>query len=168
MQIEYLADHPEFIPVLAGWHHAEWAYLRPGDTLEARTERLRGECGHEEIPTVFVALEEGALLGSAMLLHHDMDTRMDLTPWLAGVFVAPDHRRRGIGSALVRRVVECAGRLGVKRLYLYTPSAERLYSQLGWSPLERTKYQGADVLVMWYDLGPAGSKVSGHPPLLTK
>jgi GNAT superfamily N-acetyltransferase len=152
MRIEYLADHPEFVPVLANWHHQEWAYLRPGDTLEARTERLRGECGHEEIPTVFIALANGALLGSAMLLHHDMDTRMDLTPWLAGVFVAPDHRQRGIGSALVKRVVECAKSLGVKRLYLYTPSAERLYSQLGWSFLERTNYQGADVVVMSCDL----------------
>jgi hypothetical protein len=26
----------EFIPTLARWHHEEWAYLRPGDSLEAR------------------------------------------------------------------------------------------------------------------------------------
>jgi GNAT superfamily N-acetyltransferase len=156
VQIEYLADHPEFIPVLAGWHHQEWAYLRPGDTLEARTERLRAECGRGEIPTVFVALEDGNLLGSAMLIEHDMDTRMELAPWLAGVFVAPDYRHRGIGSALVRRVVQCAKSLGIKRLYLYTPSAERLYSQLGWSFLERTSYQGTEVAIMFYDLTGAG------------
>jgi hypothetical protein len=35
MQIGYLADHQEFIPTLARWHHEEWAYLRPGDSLEA-------------------------------------------------------------------------------------------------------------------------------------
>lgn len=148
MHIGYLADHPEFISTLARWHHEEWAYLRPGDTVEARLARLRDECGRGEIPTVFVAFSADTLLGSAMLVAHDMDTRMDLTPWLAGVFVAPDYRRRGIGSALVGRVVECAAQLGVRRLYLYTPSAERMYSRLGWSAVERTSYRGAEVVVM--------------------
>ena len=119
-----------------------------------RGERLRAACGREEIPTIFVAISDGALLGSAMLIDHDMDTRMELSPWLAGVFVAPDHRGRGIASALVRRVVECAATLGITRLYLYTPSAERLYSQLGWSPLERTSYRGADVTIMSCDMRP--------------
>jgi GNAT superfamily N-acetyltransferase len=152
MRIDYLADHPEFIPVLAQWQHEEWAYLRPGDTVEARTERLRAACGRGGIPIVLVAFSESTLIGSAMLIAHDMDNRMDLTPWLAGVFVAPDYRRRGIGSALVKRVVECATQLGVRRLYLYTPSAEQMYSRLGWSAIERTYYHGANVVLMSYDL----------------
>jgi N-acetylglutamate synthase-like GNAT family acetyltransferase len=99
------------------------------------------------------------LFGSAMLIAHDMDIRMDLTPWLAGVFVALDYRRRGIGSTLVRRVVESAAQLGEKRLYLYTPSAEQMYLRLGWSAIERTQYRGKEVVVMSYDVRPnvAGS-----------
>jgi GNAT superfamily N-acetyltransferase len=162
MQIDYLADHPEFIHALACWHHAEWSYLRPGDTVEARTNRLRAACGRGEIPTVFVAFSHGTLIGSAMLIAHDMDTRMDLTPWLAGVFVSPDYRRRGIGSALVGRVIECAAALGVKRLYLYTPGAEQMYSRLGWSALDRARYRGADFVVMSYDL--TGSSVARRLP----
>lgn len=154
MRIDYLVDHPEFIPTLARWHHEEWAYLRPGDSLEARTTRLRAECGREEMPTVFIAFSDGALLGSAMLIAHDMDTRMELTPWLAGVFVATDYRQRGIGSALVGRVVECATTLGVARLYLYTSSAEQMYARLGWLAVERTNYRGVDVTVMSYDVRP--------------
>src|SRR5947207_13170445 len=104
-QIGYLADHPEFIPTLAQWHHREWAYLRPGDSLEARTARLRGSCGHRQIPTVIVSFTGGTLLGSAMLGAFDMATRMELSPWLAGVFVAPDHRPHGISAAPVLRAV---------------------------------------------------------------
>jgi GNAT superfamily N-acetyltransferase len=148
MRIEYLADHPEFILPLARWHHEQWAYLRPGDSVEARIARLRAACGHGEIPTIFVAFSEGMLLGSAMLVAHDMETRMELTPWLAGVFVGPDYRQRGVGSSLVGKVVECAAARGVERLHLYTPSAEKMYLRLGWSVLERTRYRGADVVVM--------------------
>ena len=154
MRIDYLADHPEFIPTLAQWHYEEWAYLRPGDSVEARIARLRAACGRGAIPTTFIALSDGTLFGSAMLVAHDMDTRMELTPWLAGVFVAPDYRRRGIGSALVGRVVECAAQLGVRRLYLYTPNAEQMYSRLGWLAFERKHYRGADVVIMLYDVPP--------------
>jgi GNAT superfamily N-acetyltransferase len=151
MQLGYLADHQDFIPILAQWHHREWAYLRPGDSVEARIARLRGYCGHREIPTVVVSFADGALLGSAMLVAHDMDTRMDLSPWLAGVFVASEHRGNGFGVALVRRIIDDATALGVRRLYLYTPSTEQFYSRLGWSLVERTSYRGANVVVMSYE-----------------
>lgn len=151
MQIGYLADHQEFIPTLAHWHHHEWAYLRPGDSVEARMDRLRGCCGRREIPTVIIAFTGGSLLGSAMLIAHDMDTRMEFSPWLAGVFVAPERRRRGLGAALVQRVIDEATALGVRRLYLYTPSTEQFYSRLGWLLVEHTRYRGTDVVVMSYD-----------------
>lgn len=90
--------------------------------------------------------------GSAMLVAHDMDTRVDLSPWLAGVFVTPEQRRHGVGAALVQRVIDEATALGVRRLYLYTPSTEHFYSRLGWSLVERTSYEGVDVAVMSYEV----------------
>jgi hypothetical protein len=99
-QIGYLANHEAFIPELARLHYAEWSSLRPGESLEGRTQRLRASCGHASIPTVIVAFSDAGLLGSAMLTAHDMDTRMELSPWLAGVFVVREHRGKGIGSAL--------------------------------------------------------------------
>lgn len=152
MQIGYLADHQDFIPTLADWHHKEWAYLRPGESLEARTTRLRGCCRHRDIPTVVIAFTDSTLLGSAMLIAHDMDTRMELSPWLAGVFVAPEQRRRGIGAALVQRVIQEASGIGIQRLYLYTPAAEQFYARRGWLVVERTSYRGADVVVMSLDV----------------
>jgi GNAT superfamily N-acetyltransferase len=154
MQIGYLVDHQDFIPTLADWHHKEWAYLRTGESLESRTARLRGCCRHRDIPTVVIAFTDSTLLGSAMLIAHDMDTRMELSPWLAGVFVASDQRRRGIGAALVRRVIQEASGLGVQRLYLYTPGGEQFYARRGWLVVERTSYRGADVVVMSLDVLP--------------
>jgi GNAT superfamily N-acetyltransferase len=150
MHIEYLADRPEFIPTLARWHYHEWAYLRPGDSVEARVARLQGWCGRGKIPLTFVAVSDLELLGSASFVKHDMDNRPELTPWLAGVFVAPKHRRKGIGAALVRRILEEATSLHVSKLYLYTVDSTAFYTDLGWSWLEHTVYRGKEVSVMSY------------------
>ncbi len=165
MKIGYLADNQDFIPALAQWHYREWAYLRPGESVEERVSRLRESCGHREIPTVVIAFEDHTLIGSAMLVAHDMDTRMDLSPWLAGVFVVPDHRRHGAGAALVQRIIHEARGIGVERLYLYTPSAERFYSCLECSLLEHTSYRGTEVAVMSYTCTASDGlkRASNHP-----
>lgn len=150
MRIEYLSDHPEALAKLAEWQHAEWGYLRKGDTLEKRMERLRGFSNGDRIPLTVVALEENEVLGSASLIEHDMETRMELTPWLAGVFVGEAYRRRGIGAELVRRIMSEAGRLKVPLLYLYTVHSERFYAALGWNLHERTAYREQPVVIMTY------------------
>lgn len=152
MQIEYLADHPELVDELARLHFAQWGYLRPDQTLEQRTRRLEEQCGRGGVPSVVVALEEGDLCGSAMLVSSDMDSRPDLTPWLAGVYVAAACRGCGYGSALVRRIEEEASRSGARTLYLYTPNAMDFYARLGWVRGERGPYLGQDVTVMSRDV----------------
>ena len=153
MELGYLADHQAFIPTLVHWHHAQWSYLRPGDTIEGRTARMQTHLGKRQIPTTFVAYEtteDGAevVVGSASLYVHDLDTRPDLSPWLASVYVAEEHRRQGIGSALVRRAVQEAAELGVERLYLFTPDQEQLYKRLGWFVVERCLFGGSLQTVM--------------------
>jgi len=154
VDIGYLAEHEEFVATLVQWHHEEWSYLRPGDTIEARTNRIRSACGRQQIPTVFVAFTDSELLGSAMLIAHDMDTRLEFSPWLAGVFVTPRHRGKGIGAALVHRTVREACILNVPRLYLYTPSTEQFYVRLGWQSFDRTRYRGVKVVMMSKEMTP--------------
>jgi N-acetylglutamate synthase-like GNAT family acetyltransferase len=151
-EIDYLAARPEFIPQIAAWHHDEWAYLRPGDTIEARTKRLCAELGYRQIPTTVVAFKDKQVFGSAQLIRHDMDTRIELTPWLAGIYTASEYRHQGIASALVRRIIEEAHALNIGKFYLYTPSAEAFYVKLGWTTLEKTRYKNTDVTVMVYEL----------------
>ncbi len=153
IRIKYLADHPECIPTLAEWHFHQWSYLSPGDSLERRAAMLRSHSGRRQIPTTFVALADVVPIGCASLIEYDMDTRMHLSPWMASVYVDPEHRRRGTGTALVQRVVDEARALGVSTLYLYTPDREGFYSHLGWQVLERTLYRGYQQVVMSLYLG---------------
>ena len=152
MQIELLADRPEFVPTLAEWHFREWAYLRPGDSVANRIRLLHERSGRRELPITFVASSSPELLGSAMLINHEMDTRPQYTPWLAGVFVASAHRQGGVGRALTQHVISEAAARGFATLYLFTPNAEAFFSHLGWSIIERTRYRDADVTIMSHEL----------------
>ena len=148
MHIEYLADHPESVGQLVRLHFEQWGHLHPDETLEERTLRLEACCGRGGVPSVLVALDAGALCGSAMLIANDMETRPELSPWLAGVYVVDTCRGCGIGSALVKRVESTASALGGRRLYLYTPDATDFYAGLGWAVDERCEYLGDEVSVM--------------------
>ena len=152
MHIDYLAKRTDLIPTLARWHLAQWAYLNPGDSLERRIARLQKHCEPDPIPTTFVACDDDTPLGSASLGTHDMDTYPDLSPWLASVYVDSQHRRRGIGTALVRRVSEEAQNLGHKTFYLFTPDRDAFYARLGWQVRSREEYRGESATIMELDL----------------
>lgn len=148
MDIEYLANHKAVIPTLARWFYDEWAYLHP-DRTYAEVERLIGERAQkDQIPLALVAFEGEELLGTVCLKVHDMDTRLDLTPWLAGLYVAARRRREGIGAALVSAIEREAFNLGVNTLYLYTPESEAFYAKRGWQVKERTEYHNCAVTLM--------------------
>ena len=81
-----------------------------------------------------------------------MDTRMDLSPWLASLFVEPGHRQQGIGSALVRRMVEEARALAISRLHLYTPDRASFYARMGWRRLGLERFRGYSMVIMALDI----------------
>jgi GNAT superfamily N-acetyltransferase len=90
-------------------------------------------------------------LGVVSLIENNLDTRPDLGPWLAGTYVAPPHRGRGVASALVRHAVGEARRMGIARLYLYTAAARGLYEKLGWRPIAEDAHAGRPITIMAID-----------------
>jgi GNAT superfamily N-acetyltransferase len=148
MMISYLADYPEYVPVVASWIFYEWDCHAPGMTLHQVETKFRNHLNRDSLPLAVIALADGLPVGTASLIIHDMDTRPDLSPWLAAVYVPPEHRNQGIGSAMVRAVEDVGKRLRIGRLYLFTPDRERFYARLGWSVMERTEYRNQRVAIM--------------------
>jgi N-acetylglutamate synthase-like GNAT family acetyltransferase len=143
-----LTEEPEHIPTLAEWHHAEWSYLNPGGSVQKRIEKMQTFLGDELIPTTYIYKQKNALAGSASIVKHDMQSRLEYSPWLAGVFVAPQFRNLGIGTQLVRHVMQMAGEADIKKLYLFTPDQEQFYERLGWTTFSREEYHDTPVTVM--------------------
>jgi len=156
MQIENITDHLHLIDTIALWHFREWGQADPTGSVQSWADGLRLEAERGRVPTTFVALEGDELLGSVTLTEHDMTTHLDLTPWLAGLYVKAQKRRQGIGTALVRHTVQAAREMGIQRLYLYTESARGLYHKLGWQVIEEDFYEGYAVTIMSFDISSRG------------
>jgi GNAT superfamily N-acetyltransferase len=154
MQIVSLTERPEHLMQLAEWHHAEWSYLNPARSFAGRVAEMQEDLAGNVIPTTYVAAVDDKLLGSASILAQDMSSHPELSPWLASVYVDERHRGKGIGSALVRRIMQHARDHKIARLYLYTPDQEQLYARLGWQLLSREPYNGTPVTIMTISLAP--------------
>jgi GNAT superfamily N-acetyltransferase len=115
MQIESIAGHLDWVPLIAGWHWREWGDTDPLGSLEQWTHGLYVRTLRDQIPTTYVAVEQRQPVGSVTLVEHDMAIRLDLSPWLAGVYVQPQSRRRGAGSALVRHALQQVYRNGARQ-----------------------------------------------------
>ena len=59
-----------------------------------RAERLRAHMNRHTLPIAWIAQEEEGAIGMAALRVHDLYGRDDLNPWLGGVYVRPEFRRR--------------------------------------------------------------------------
>ena len=149
MKILPLADRLDLVATIGQWHWDEWGHGDPDGSLESWTAAMAEKAERGRIPTTFIAVsEDEELLGSVTIVDCDMDTRPDLWPWLAGLFVTPEARQQGIGSALVNHAMAFIKSLSISDLYLYTSTAESLYRRLGWQVIDRDVYEGGEVTVM--------------------
>jgi GNAT superfamily N-acetyltransferase len=148
MHIGYLADHPNVIPTLARWFHDEWsAYY--GHRTAAGTAREFEVCANRDrLPIVLVAFDGPTPCGTAALKAASILTHVHLGPWLSGLYVAPDRRRRGIAGELVSAVVQEAERQEFRILYVAARDGGRLFERLGWTVLEPTRYHGEELTIL--------------------
>jgi N-acetylglutamate synthase-like GNAT family acetyltransferase len=58
------------------------------------------------------------------------------------VYVQPKYRPQGFGSAVNKKSLDEARRIGISELYLYTRDREGFYSRLGWEIVEQVTYRG--------------------------
>lgn len=128
---------PEHLPLLAGIELAAATLFPPGSIPESvRAERVPLEVLREgrESGGLFVGLDmEGVPVGYALL--HSIEG----FALLAQLDVKPEHGRKGLGRALVWRVVRKARSMGFDALYLTTfsdvPWNAPFYVQLGFAVL---------------------------------
>jgi len=84
---------------------------------------------------VFAAINQAdELLGLATLVDDDgLPDATEPGPWLAAVFVIPEARTLGVGSALIDHVVSRSRELGYSEIFLYTDHQQKWYEKRRWT-----------------------------------
>ena len=155
-------EYPDWVPVVAAWHHGEWLRgqrSREGVHLDERTiaqKKDERECllaTHTEagsIPVTFVAHEAERPVGSVSLVYYQFTQDQQPSEWLTNLFVLPERRGCGIGDSLLRHALRYAQHHNVARLMLYTSDHASFYRKRQWRPLNRGIVQGQKVDILDY------------------
>lgn len=100
-----------------------WARGRP---LELQRRAIE----HSHL-VVGAYLPDGSQVGFARMV-----TDLATWAWLCDVYVLPEHRGGGLGTAMVRAIVEHPDVAGVRFQFLATADAHHLYAKFGYTPLD--------------------------------
>jgi predicted N-acetyltransferase YhbS len=152
MNIDYLAEHPDFIPTLSKWFLREWRDFYGDKTWEVVAETFYARLNRSNIPLSLVAVEDNYPLGTISLLEESISTHQHLAPWLGALYVCEEKRHHRIGKQLIEASVDEARTLGVEQLFIGIRKAESYYLKLGWEIVERTNYHGEEITIMQLDL----------------
>lgn len=120
VSVRHLFETPQHRRAVATWIHT--AFWQGSEEFSVATLEgyLREAVDADTIPLSLLAFVDGRPAGTVNLVHDDIFGRPGLHPWLAALYVVPECRRSGVGSALLRSVSDHAARLGVSGLYLGT------------------------------------------------
>ncbi len=144
--ITTVSGDPSLAPIVAAWIVGALFDFPGGYTVEEMTALILAPAdGPKE---TFVLFDNDQPVGTAALIPADLDSRPDLTPWLAGLFVEPLFRGCGHGTSLIHRVETFAAEASVPVLWLYTAKAEALYARLDWERAGMEEDRGEPVVLM--------------------
>lgn len=84
------------------------------------------------LPKFYILLNDNEIIASYALLTNDIISRQDLYPWLACLFVKPEHRNKKIAEQLLLHGLQQTKIKGFDTLYL-SSDLENFYERKGWT-----------------------------------
>jgi GNAT superfamily N-acetyltransferase len=152
IEIVKTSDRHDLANLVANWLWSEFHRQSVTSLADIETLVQTSVDAGRSLPRTFVLMIDGEPVGTASLAENDLDTRPDLNPWLAGVFVVENARGRGLAAHLVHAVEAEAVAQGYRTLWLYTRTAEHVYARLGWRTTDYVERKERQYALMRRDL----------------
>lgn len=158
MQIKYLMDDPDYLNQTTELLFNEWSHLSSWSESRQILTRLTERNSPDKQQFTLVALDvENVVTAAGSLICYELKDNPQRMYWLGEVVTRSTHRGQGLGSALIKRIVELATERNIAELWLYTPDKQSLYRRLGWKAYEQRVVDGESVTVMVLSL-PANAR----------
>lgn len=141
-------DHPELVPVTGRWRWLGFFKERGIGLPEVLQYEHQRASSRERFPRTFVLLEDSEPVGMVTLAENDLESRPDLNPWLADLYVAEPFRGRGHGLRLVQGLEAKATDMQIERLWLFTSGAAGLYAKADWTAVETVTREDDAITIM--------------------
>lgn len=136
INIAFLADHPQVVPMLARWFCAQWPDYFAGRPLMEIEQDFHEDANRDRIPTRLVAFVDDELAGTIVLRQRAFGGLAAYSPGLGGLYVAEPYRRRGVGAELIKAGMDLSRAQGYETVYAATSVAHGLFTRLGWALIE--------------------------------
>ncbi len=148
IEIERLVSSSSHVNRAARWLNEEWGQalgFTLGQTLEWCLDVTASDS-----EGLFGATLQDRLIGVALLVRNDLESEPRLTPWLSGLYVAPDHRGHDVGAILAGVVEDAARHSGHDHLYLFCPKGplQKYYTSMNWTVQKHTTVDENPAIVM--------------------
>jgi GNAT superfamily N-acetyltransferase len=133
--------------LIAGWYNEEWQIaddVTRSSLLEFPSQKVIFQCvmwlNGEPVGTGGLYLKVG--------IQEKIEKYVAYQPWVALMYTKTEIRGKGLGAKLLAEIESQAFRMGIERIYLFTHTAEQLYSRNNWNVIERFDVMGRKIAVM--------------------
>jgi len=141
------ADDNEITELISEWYLHEWD-IPKHTTIQKIRSFADDKFQFQVLLTIDnIPVSTGGLYNHVALL--DKEPRFSIYKnWLALVYTIPEKRHQGFGALICNYIQEHAKELDIKEMYLFTDTAERLYTRLGWNKSEQITLGKRNITVM--------------------
>ena len=125
--VKNIIENQNYFDEVLGLIYKEWG----NNNIEFWRSWIKSSMSEKEIPMTFLVFCDNKLVGTFSLWRCDLQSRQDLFPWLGGIVVKEEWRKKGIGLFIQKQAKETLKNLGYKKAYLFTEMTG-YYEKTGW------------------------------------